>query len=51
MNLHVIRANLVVSVKSFYREKTVVFFRIAFPVILNLPFRASVVTNCADAFV
>jgi ABC-2 type transport system permease protein len=38
MNLGVIRANLVVSVKSFYREKTAVFFRIAFPVILILVF-------------
>jgi ABC-2 type transport system permease protein len=38
MSLHVIRANLVVSVKSFYREKTAVFFRIAFPVILILVF-------------
>lgn len=38
MNLRVIRANLVVSVKSFYREKTAVFFRIAFPVILILVF-------------
>ncbi len=38
MNLWVIRANLVVSVKSFYRETTAVFFRIAFPVILILVF-------------
>ncbi len=38
MNLRVIGANLVVSVKSFYRDKTVVFFRIAFPVILILVF-------------
>lgn len=38
MNLRVIRANLVVSVKSFYREKTAVFFRLAFPVILILVF-------------
>jgi ABC-2 type transport system permease protein len=38
MNLRVIGANLVVSVKSFYREKTAVFFRIAFPVILILVF-------------
>ena len=38
MNLGVIRANLVVSVKSFYRETTAVFFRIAFPVILILVF-------------
>src|ERR1035437_998322 len=38
MNLNVVGANLVVSIKSFYREKTVVFFRIAFPVILILVF-------------
>ena len=38
MNLRVVGANLVVSVKSFYREKTAVFFRIAFPVILILVF-------------
>ena len=38
MNLRVIGANLVVSIKSFYREKTAVFFRIAFPVILILVF-------------
>ncbi|NWF74494.1 MAG: ABC transporter permease [Nitrospirae bacterium] len=38
MNLRVIGANLVVSIKSFYRDKTVVFFRIAFPVILILVF-------------
>ena len=38
MNLRVIGANLVVSVKSFYREMTAVFFRIAFPVILILVF-------------
>jgi ABC-2 type transport system permease protein len=38
MNLRVIRANLAVSIKSFYREKTVVFFRLAFPVILILVF-------------
>jgi ABC-2 type transport system permease protein len=43
MNLHIIhaniiRANIIVSIKSFYREKTVVFFRIAFPVILILVF-------------
>jgi len=40
MNLHVVAANLVVSVKSFYREKTAVFFRIAFPVLLILVFGA-----------
>jgi len=38
MNLRIVGANLVVSVKSFYREKTAVFFRIAFPVILILVF-------------
>jgi ABC-2 type transport system permease protein len=38
MNPHVIGANLIVSIKSFYREKTAVFFRIAFPVILILVF-------------
>jgi ABC-2 type transport system permease protein len=38
MNLNVVGANLVVSIKSFYRDKTVVFFRIAFPVILILVF-------------
>ena len=43
MNLGVVGANLVVSIKSFYREKTAVFFRIAFPVILILVFGAIVV--------
>jgi ABC-2 type transport system permease protein len=38
VNLRVIGANLVVSIKSFYREKPAVFFRIAFPVILILVF-------------
>jgi ABC-2 type transport system permease protein len=38
MNLRVVGANLVVSLKIFYREKTAVFFRIAFPVILILVF-------------
>jgi ABC-2 type transport system permease protein len=38
MNLRVVGANLVVSLKSFYREKTAVFFRIAFPVLLILVF-------------
>ena len=43
MNLHIIHANIIyaniiVSIKSFYREKTVVFFRLAFPVILILVF-------------
>ena len=38
MSLQVIGANLIVSIKSFYREKTAVFFRIAFPVLLVLVF-------------
>jgi ABC-2 type transport system permease protein len=38
MSPHVIGANLIVSIKSFYREKTAVFFRIAFPVLLILVF-------------
>lgn len=38
MNLHIINANIIVSIKSFYRDKTVVFFRLAFPVILILVF-------------
>jgi ABC-2 type transport system permease protein len=38
MSPRVIGANLIVSIKSFYREKTAVFFRIAFPVILILVF-------------
>ena len=38
MSLRVINANLIVSIKSFYREKTAVFFRIAFPVLLILVF-------------
>jgi len=38
MSLRVIGANLTVSIKSFYREKTAVFFRIAFPIILILVF-------------
>jgi len=38
MNLRVVGANLVVSLKTFYREKTAVFFRIAFPVLLILVF-------------
>ncbi|MGM0668390.1 MAG: ABC transporter permease [Gemmatimonadota bacterium] len=38
MTLRVVGANLVVSIRSFYREKTAVFFRIAFPVILVLVF-------------
>ena len=38
MSPRVIGANLIVSIKSFYREKTAVFFRIAFPIILILVF-------------
>jgi len=38
MSLRVIGANLAVSIKSFYREKTAVFFRLAFPVLLILVF-------------
>jgi ABC-2 type transport system permease protein len=38
MSLRVINANLIVSIKSFYREKTAVFFRVAFPVLLILVF-------------
>jgi len=38
MNLRVVGANLVVSVKSFYREKTTMFFTIAFPILLILVF-------------
>src|SRR6185503_6831861 len=38
MSPDVIGANLVVSLKSFYREKSAVFFMIAFPIILILVF-------------
>ncbi len=38
MSSDVIGANLVVSLKSFYREKSAVFFTIAFPIILILVF-------------
>ncbi len=38
MNLRVVGANLVVSIKSFYRERTAMFFTIAFPIILILVF-------------
>jgi len=38
MNLRIIGANLVVSIKSFYREKTAMFFTFAFPVLLILVF-------------
>jgi ABC-2 type transport system permease protein len=38
MSLRVIAANLIVSIKSFYREPTAVFFRVAFPILLILVF-------------
>jgi ABC-2 type transport system permease protein len=38
MSLRVIGANLVVSIKSFSREKSAMFFTIAFPIILILVF-------------
>ena len=38
MNLRVIGANLVVSLKSFYREKTAMFFTTMFPILLILVF-------------
>jgi ABC-2 type transport system permease protein len=38
MSPDIISANLVVSLKSFYREKSAVFFTIAFPIILILVF-------------
>jgi ABC-2 type transport system permease protein len=38
MNLRVIVANMIVSIKSFYREKTSMFFTIAFPILLILVF-------------
>jgi ABC-2 type transport system permease protein len=38
MNLRVVGANLVVSLKSFYREKTAMFFTMMFPILLILVF-------------
>ncbi len=38
MNLRVVGANLVVSLKSFYREKTAMFFTTMFPILLILVF-------------
>ena len=38
MNLRVIGANLVVNIKTFSREKSTMFFTIAFPIILILVF-------------
>ena len=40
MNLRVVGANLVVSLKSFYRAKPAMFFTIAFPILLILVFGA-----------
>jgi ABC-2 type transport system permease protein len=38
VSLRVIRANLIVSIKTFSREKSAMFFTIAFPIILILVF-------------
>ncbi|MGZ5554250.1 MAG: ABC transporter permease [Candidatus Aminicenantales bacterium] len=38
MSLRIVGANLVVNVKSFYREKTAMFFTLAFPILLILLF-------------
>lgn len=38
MNLRVVGANLVISIKSFYRERTTMFFTIAFPILLIFVF-------------
>ena len=40
MSPRVVGANLVVSIKSFYRAKSTMFFMIAFPIILILVFGA-----------
>jgi ABC-2 type transport system permease protein len=48
MRLEVIRANLVVNIKSFYREKAAMFFTIAFPIMLILLFGA-IFSNVDDA--
>jgi len=40
MNLRVVGANLVVKIRSFYREKSTMFFMIVFPIILILVFGA-----------
>ena len=40
MNPRVVGANLVVSLKSFYRAKPAMFFTIAFPILLILVFGA-----------
>src|SRR5512140_13590 len=38
MNLRIISANLVVKLMGFYREKTTMFFTLAFPIVLILVF-------------
>jgi len=38
MNARIISANLVVKLRSFYREKTTMFFTFAFPIVLILVF-------------
>ena len=38
MKLRVVNANLVVKLKTFYRERTAMFFTLAFPIILILVF-------------
>jgi ABC-2 type transport system permease protein len=38
MKLRVVSANLVVRLKSFYRERTTMFFTVAFPILLILVF-------------
>ena len=38
MNLRVVGASLVVSIKSFYRNKTTMFFTTTFPILLILVF-------------
>ena len=38
MNLRVVAASLVISFKSFYREKTTMFFTLTFPIMLILVF-------------
>jgi ABC-2 type transport system permease protein len=38
MNLRVVGANLAVSIKTFYREKSTMFFTITFPILLILVF-------------
>ena len=50
MSLLVLGANLIVSIKSFYREKTAVFFRIAFPVLLILVFGTIFMDNDNRSF-